>query len=207
MNATYRKQRGFTIVELLVVIVVIGILAAITIVSYNGIQQRARNTVTISSVKQTMTILSSSYALNGSIHLSDLPSGALGVCIGSAASYPASSHLGAGECYKEGSAAYYFTSAALEQQLNQVGKLSFTAKEISYGGNVYGRGLAYDDGEGNGSTEPGYFLYYDLIGPGVSCSLAGGTGDTNISSWYDFGAITSCQINVTKQVGGDPITY
>jgi prepilin-type N-terminal cleavage/methylation domain-containing protein len=38
---TYRKHSGFTIVELLIVIVVIGILAAITIVAYNGIQQRA----------------------------------------------------------------------------------------------------------------------------------------------------------------------
>lgn len=37
-----KSTSGFTIVELLVVIVVIGILAAITIVSYNGIQQRAR---------------------------------------------------------------------------------------------------------------------------------------------------------------------
>jgi type IV pilus assembly protein PilA len=35
------KNRGFTIVELLVVIVVIGILAAITIVSYAGITARA----------------------------------------------------------------------------------------------------------------------------------------------------------------------
>lgn len=34
--------RGFTIVELLIVIVVIGILAAITIVAYNGIQDRAQ---------------------------------------------------------------------------------------------------------------------------------------------------------------------
>lgn len=37
------KQTGFTIVELLIVIVVIGILAAITIVAYNGVQQRARD--------------------------------------------------------------------------------------------------------------------------------------------------------------------
>lgn len=38
------KQTGFTIVELLIVIVVIGILAAITIVAYNGIQAKARDT-------------------------------------------------------------------------------------------------------------------------------------------------------------------
>jgi prepilin-type N-terminal cleavage/methylation domain-containing protein len=38
---TRQSHQGFTIVELLVVIVVIGILAAITIISYNGIQQRA----------------------------------------------------------------------------------------------------------------------------------------------------------------------
>lgn len=35
------KHSGFTIVELLIVIVVIAILAAITIVAYNGIQRRA----------------------------------------------------------------------------------------------------------------------------------------------------------------------
>jgi prepilin-type N-terminal cleavage/methylation domain-containing protein len=39
-----KKQTGFTIVELLIVIVVIGILAAITIVAYNGIQNRANDT-------------------------------------------------------------------------------------------------------------------------------------------------------------------
>lgn len=43
-------RRGFTIVELLVVIVVIGILAAITIVAYNGIQQRGRNAQTIAAM-------------------------------------------------------------------------------------------------------------------------------------------------------------
>ncbi|MGV9001730.1 MAG: type IV pilin protein [Candidatus Saccharimonadaceae bacterium] len=36
-----RSRQGFTIVELLIVIVVIAILAAITIVSYAGIQGRA----------------------------------------------------------------------------------------------------------------------------------------------------------------------
>ena len=39
-----RTQKGFTIVELLIVIVVIAILAAISIVAYTGIQQKARDT-------------------------------------------------------------------------------------------------------------------------------------------------------------------
>ena len=55
MNST--KSRGFTIVELLVVIVVIAILASITIVVFNGVQQRARDSRRDSAmniIKKTM---------------------------------------------------------------------------------------------------------------------------------------------------------
>lgn len=45
-----KTKSGFTIVELLIVIVVIGILAAITIVAYNGFQTRAENIKTVNSV-------------------------------------------------------------------------------------------------------------------------------------------------------------
>ena len=48
-----QKQKGFTIVELLIVVVVIAILAAITIVAYNGIQNRAKQSAAQSLLSQT----------------------------------------------------------------------------------------------------------------------------------------------------------
>lgn len=49
MTLKQTKQRGFTIVELLIVVVIIAILAAITIVAYNGIQNRARTSSAVAT--------------------------------------------------------------------------------------------------------------------------------------------------------------
>lgn len=50
------KNHGFTIVELLVVIVVIGILATITIVSYTGITQKANSTKALSNAQSVLNV-------------------------------------------------------------------------------------------------------------------------------------------------------
>lgn len=51
MNLRAKSQKGFTIVELLIVIVVIAILAAISIVAFTGVQQRARDTQRAANAK------------------------------------------------------------------------------------------------------------------------------------------------------------
>lgn len=47
--------QGFTIVELLIVVVVIAILTAITVVSYNGISQSAKTSRSLSTAEQVRT--------------------------------------------------------------------------------------------------------------------------------------------------------
>lgn len=60
------KKRGFTIVELLIVIVVIGILAAITIVAYSGMQERARFAKNQTNLKTLNNAVIQYHAINGS---------------------------------------------------------------------------------------------------------------------------------------------
>jgi prepilin-type N-terminal cleavage/methylation domain-containing protein len=64
--ANKEVYRGFTIVELLIVIVVIAILAAITVVAYNGIQQNANNTRRMNDIKAAGKAVELYFAQHGS---------------------------------------------------------------------------------------------------------------------------------------------
>lgn len=72
MTKQGRQARGFTIVELLIVIVVIGILAAITIVAFNGVTQKANSAAQTSTISQWKTKAAVYRVQNG---IDDCPSG------------------------------------------------------------------------------------------------------------------------------------
>lgn len=68
-----KTTSGFTIVELLIVIVVIAILAAISIVAYNGIQERARFAAMRSDLSSLNKAIQLYYAQNGSYPITPNP--------------------------------------------------------------------------------------------------------------------------------------
>lgn len=59
------RSSGFTIVELLIVIVVIGILATLVIVTFSGIQQKGRNSQRQTDINAIQGHVEAFYAQNG----------------------------------------------------------------------------------------------------------------------------------------------
>src|SRR5690606_35509923 len=62
-----QKRSGFTIVELLIVIVVIAILAAISVVAYTGVQARAKDSQRHQDIKIIAKALEMYYIDHGSL--------------------------------------------------------------------------------------------------------------------------------------------
>lgn len=74
-----KSAKGFTIVELLIVIVIIAVLAAISVSAFNGAQQSSRNSVRNTNIQQIMKLMEMYKTVNG-----DYPGAAYGehYCIG-----------------------------------------------------------------------------------------------------------------------------
>lgn len=87
-----KTKSGFTIVELLIVIVVIAILAAISVVSYTGIQARALNTARIQEAQEWHKLLQVYLGYEGNLPQVTAQS----YCLGTG--FPNGDGIAGGEC-------------------------------------------------------------------------------------------------------------
>ena len=166
-----KSRSGFTIVELLIVIVVIAILAAISIVAYNGIQERSRNTQTMAGAKEYIKALSLYAIDNGSYP----NTGA--ACLGEGYNYNGDINRCGGNVGIYPDVAF---DTALSEYMSTKPRLDST-NIIIYSGNTRAGGY-YDKNVGSYGV-----VYYVLAGKTASCDAGGFkslSADAGITGFY-----------------------
>lgn len=122
------RRSGFTIVELLIVIVVIAILATISVVAYNGIQERSRVTAANTELKMLENAIRTARVSTGETLLEITGSGCTR-CVG--------------------------TQAAYDQALDRIGDAADTNLSDLKNGDPWGNMYWIDENEGEGGSCPG----------------------------------------------------
>lgn len=160
------SRHGFTIVELLIVIIVIAILASITVVAYNGVRQRARNNTTIESVSKSIRMIQAYVAANGSYPYT----GGSNVCITTTTG-----------CVRDGGGVDTAV-ASFDTNMATIGTLPRSVP--SSGTQAYGIMYSYSSARTfNGAVLPAMVFYY-LEGVNQACGLS------NVMTAWDV-AVTS----------------
>lgn len=150
-----KSTSGFTIVELLIVIVVIAILAAISIVAYTGMQQRAQNTAVINAASSTIRLVQSYLATEGTYPLPVV--GTTVLCI--------TTDSGCRDASVERTA-----NSVFDQNIATVGQ---PPRSVPVSGdNRYGITATYWPAAGIAPDGPFYLTYY-LQGTSQQCGLSG----------------------------------
>lgn len=184
------KNKGFTIVELMLVIVIIVILASITVVAYHGIQDKAY-VAKSAAAADSFTKLAGIYALKNEGFLPAI-SNSNEVCIGSIEDYPATNDFDEGQCIAGNYGSVYIDDD-FNQDISRYGSIPNGSLPAINFGDYRIRGVVYQsDGD-----KDGYVIYY-LKGEDQECPK----GD----SYYDWsdrnGDLTYCEIPITTSSNG-----
>lgn len=180
-----KLHTGFTIVELLVVIVVVGILAAITVVSFNGIQNKARNAQVLTLVNQWEKVLELH-----KIQAGGYPTGAYEyVCLGE--SFPASSPFAANQCMTSSAWSVAVDTAMMASVKTQAGVTlpNGVVSTLAYnnaGTTEHYRGVLYLSRNG------GFGITYALKGASSDCAIGDG--------YFEGTGFVACR----RVLSGDP---
>lgn len=158
----HRNNRAFTLVELLIVIVVIAILAAISVVAYNGIHKRAQISAAASTAKQFASVFEAYAAIHGSFP------GANWACLGDATTLPAEDGYAEGYCFT-GSIGLSPSSPQVQAAMAEVATSVPDARtpEVNYTSTSRIRGMTFDAESGTNSYKGVITYYLPWIGDDV----------------------------------------
>lgn len=173
-------QSGFTIVELLIVIVVIAILASLTVASYSGLQSRAANASRIAGARNMVGLLNYLVSVKGPTALTSLVSTPGWYCLGE------NFHdldSGAGvSCYMshdetDNSYWYVYSLTALDNALKPLGSYELRTPNLTANSNSYTETMSGPEIFFTGQTHlvDGSsvlaFVWYVLAGEDIDCGL------------------------------------
>lgn len=193
-----KSRSGFSLIELVVVVVIIGILAGITLITYRGATERANDTQTISAANQWMKALQMYRARNGS-----LPN--IAGCLGSGYmfNYDGKGTTGTGQCRQDAASYGVTENTALNQALAPYISTKPTPSMKTTAVNsptAWYRGLyyyTYPDPSNSGKTFARIDVVLSSAGTcptslgGITGYAAGTTADKNHVCHYSFGDISS----------------
>lgn len=180
------KSKGFTLVELLIVIVVIAILAAITLVSYNSIQKRAYNVSTVQAVRSWANVLTASYVSDGTKFVT-VTATTDTICLGNDSEYPENADLNEFQCWADS-----YVPVDLSQVMGDIAHVSMKTRMVDGF-----RGIQYGWDEVVGDS---VYMWYVLEGADQDCGLSGSVA----TSGSDY---TDCVYDIGAAAGGIPIDW
>lgn len=173
-----KKRDGFTIVELLIVIVVIGILATVSIVAYSGVRLRAENVKTVTSVMAYAKALQLYATTNARYPIVSYP------CLGPAGTKCANVTDSTGACTGAGATSF---KSAFDDAIKTVASTlpAPSSQQMDCNGKDYG-GAWYNSSDGKSAQMIYYLQGSQSCTIGNSLTLSSRFQSTNTTACYTF---------------------